>query len=126
MGSSFEALCLALVEVELDRGDRVAVGVDRGMAQLGRDQRLEVVGEDVLEHLSLGVNAVPGHAEDIGQVALEQPVVADDLEGDPPAVLGQADAAVGDVTDQPELVKALEHGRDRTGCDAQALGQCIG
>ena len=72
----------SLVELEVGAGDRVAVRVDRRVSELGRDQRLEVLGEDVLEHLGLGVHAVPGHAERLGEVALQQPVVADHLERD--------------------------------------------
>jgi hypothetical protein len=41
---------------------------------------LELLGEDVLEHLGLGVDAVPRHVERLGEVELEQAVVADDLE----------------------------------------------
>ena len=80
-----EAARLALVEVEGRRRDRVAVRVDRGVAELRGDQFLEVVGEHVLEHLGLGVHAVPRHPQHVGQVALEQAVVADHLERDAPA-----------------------------------------
>ena len=71
-------------------GDRVAVRVVRRVAELGGDQLLELLGEDVLEHLGLGVHAVPGHAERLGQVELEQAVVAQDLERDPAPGLASA------------------------------------
>ena len=95
-----------LVDHEVRRGDRVAVRVDRRVAELGRDQRLELLGEDVLEDLGLGVHAIPGHVERLGEVELEQAVVADDLERDPLAVGGQLDALVGHVVDQAELAQA--------------------
>ena len=56
--------------------------VVRRVAELGGDQRLELLGEDVLEHLGLVVHAIPRHPERLGQVELEQPVVADHLERD--------------------------------------------
>ena len=62
--------------------DRVAVRVVRRVAELRGDQLLELLGEHVLEHLGLVVHAVPRHAERLGQVELEQAVVADDLERD--------------------------------------------
>ena len=58
--------------------------VVRGVAELGRDQRLELVGEDVLEHLGLLVHAIPRHAQRLRQVGLEQPVVAQHAQRDAP------------------------------------------
>ena len=116
----------ALLELELGARDRVAVGVDRRVPELGGDQLLEVLGEHVLEHLRLGVDAIPGHPQRLGEEALEQAVVADHLEREAPPVGGQAHAAVGHVRDQPQLVELLEHRRDRAGRDAQALGQRVG
>ena len=56
--------------------------VVRRVAELGGDQLLELLGEDVLEHLGLVVDAVPRHPEALGEVELEQPVVAQHLERD--------------------------------------------
>ncbi len=47
------------VELELGARDRVTVRIDGRVAELGGDQRLELLGEDVLEHLGLIVDAVP-------------------------------------------------------------------
>ena len=77
----------ALVDREVGVGDRVAVRVVRRVAELGRDARLEVLGEHVLERLGLLVHAVPRHAEVLGQVELEQPVVAQHLEREPLALV---------------------------------------
>ena len=82
-------------------------GIARGVAELGGDQLLELLGEDVLEHLGLVVHAIPGHAERLGQVELEQAVVAQDLERHPDARAAvSCDAAVGLVGDQPQRVEA--------------------
>ena len=63
--------------------------VDGRIAELGGDERLELLGEDVLEDLGLGVDAIPRHVERLGEVELEQAVVADDLERHALAVGGQ-------------------------------------
>ena len=70
----------ALVDLEVRGRDRVAVRVVGRVAELRRDQLRELRGDGVLEHLGLLVDAVPRHAERLGQVELEQAVVADHLE----------------------------------------------
>ena len=60
--------------------------IDGRVAQARRDQLLELLGEHVLEHLGLGVHAIPGHSELLGEEQLEQPVVAQHLERDPAAL----------------------------------------
>jgi hypothetical protein len=52
------------------------VRVDGGVAKASRDQSLEVLGEHVLEDLGLGVHAIPGHPELLGQKQLDQSMVA--------------------------------------------------
>ena len=89
--------------------------VESRVAELGRDQLLERLGQDVLEHLRFGVHLVPAHAEALDEEELEQPVVADHLERDEPSALGQPDAAIWLVLDQAEPVELAEHPRDRGG-----------
>ena len=55
----------------------------------------------MLEHLGLVVDPVPGHPQRVGEVGLEQPVVADHLERDALARRGQLDAVVGSYSTRP-------------------------
>ena len=108
------------------RRDRVAVRVARRMAELRGDQLLELLREDVLEHLGLVVDTVPRHVERLGEVQLEQPVVAQHLERDAHALGGQPHALVGHVRDEPELVELADHSRGRRRRDIETLGQSVG
>ena len=54
-----EAARLALIDLKLGSRDRIAVRVDRRVAQTRGDQRLELLGEHVLEHLGLGMRPDP-------------------------------------------------------------------
>ena len=96
------------------------------LAELGGDARLEVLGDHMLERLGLLVDAVPRHAEVLGEVGLQQPVVAQHLERDPASGFGEHHAAVGDVLDQPPLVEPLEHRRDRGRRDPEPLREVVG
>ena len=111
-----------LLDHEVARRDGIAVRVVRRVAELGRDQVLELVGEDVLEHLGLRVHAVPRDPEVLGQVELQQPVVADDLQRHLLPTLGQPHALVGLVRDQLELAQLAHHPRRGGGGDPEALG----
>jgi hypothetical protein len=59
------------------------------------DPRLELLGDHVLEPVCLVVDVVDVHAERLGEVELEQPVVADHLDRHPLTRLRQARTAVG-------------------------------
>ena len=104
-------------------GDRIAVRVAVGIAERGGDPLLEVLADVVLEHLGLVVDLVPGHPEGLGEERLEQPVMADHLEGHPLPRRGQLDAPVGLVADQAELGHPLDHRRHRSRRDAEPLGE---
>ena len=73
----------------------------------------------MLEHLRFGVHLVPGHAEVLDEEQLDEAVVADDLERHAPAALGEADAAVALVLDEPECRELAEHPRDGGGADLE-------
>ncbi len=123
-GSCAARLSVAhLFDHEVGGRDRVAVRVARRVAELGGDQLLELLGEDVLEHLRLVVHAVPRHAQAGGQVELEQPVVAQHLERDASALRGQPHALVGHVGDEAELVELAHHPRGRGRRDVEPAGQ---
>ena len=77
----------------------------------------------MLEDLGLVVDLVPGHPERVGQIGLEQPVVADDLQRDLLARRAQRDPVVGLVLDQAHLGHPLQHRRNGPRRDAEALGQ---
>ena len=103
------------------RGDRVAVRIVRRLAELGGDPLLESLGEDVLEYLGLRVHAVPGHAELLDEVGLEQPVMAEHLERDLPPLVGELHAAVWDMADVAERRELLHHRGHRRRTDAEPL-----
>ena len=116
-----EAAALVRRHGQLAARDRIAVRVEGRIAELRGDQLLQLLGEDVLQHLRLGVDFVPGHAEALHEEELEQPMVADDLERDAGAVLGEADPAVGLVLDETEGRQLGQHPGDRGGADLQPL-----
>jgi hypothetical protein len=99
-------------ELQLAARDRVAVRIDRRVAELRGDELLELLRERVLEHLGLGVHLVPGHAEALDEEQLDQPVMPDDLERDAPAALGEPDSAVALVRDEAERRQLAQHPRD--------------
>ena len=116
---------MVLLDLELARGDRVAVRIALGVAELRRNQLLELLREHVLEHLGLVVDAVPRNAQRLREVELEQAVVAEHLQRELRPARGQLDAAVGDVSREAELVEALHHGRRGRRRHAGALGHGV-
>ena len=78
----------------------MTVRIDDRVAEQGRDPVLELVGQNVLEDLGLLVHLVPRHAEGLGEIGLEEAVMADHLEGDLAAGIGELDAPVGSVLDE--------------------------
>ena len=71
----------------------------------------------MLEHLGLGVDAIPRHVERHRQVGLQQPVVADHLERERAPAVGELDALVRRVRDEALLRELADHGRGRRGRD---------
>ena len=84
------------------------------------DPILEFLGQHVLEDLGLVVDLVPRHPHHLGQIRLEEAVMADHLESDIPA-LGEGRAPVGDVLHQPHRGELLQHVRRRGGRHPQAV-----
>src|SRR5580765_2796444 len=75
-------------------GYRVAVRVVGREAERPVDSRFELLGDDVLEPVGLVVDRVDVQAQRLREVQLDQPVVADHLDGHALAGLGQPSAAV--------------------------------
>ena len=121
--SSASAGAGCLGELQLATGNRVAVRVDRRVAELRGDQLLELLRKRVLEHLGLGVHLVPGHAEALDEEQLDEPVVPDHLERDTPPALGETDAAVALVLDEAQSGQLAQHPRDGGGADLEQRGE---
>jgi hypothetical protein len=81
----------------------------RRVAERAVDPLLQLLREDVLEPVGLVVNVVHVKAEGLGEIELEQTVVADHLHGDTLTGGGQADAFVGRVIDELEGGELLHH-----------------
>ena len=97
--------------------------VELRVTELLGDQLLEALREDVLEHLGLRVDLVPAHAQVLDEEELEQAVMADHLECDQPAALGQVDPVVALVLDQAEYRELPQHPGDRSRPHVEALGE---
>ncbi len=87
--------------------------VDRRVTEPRGDQLLELLGEDVLEHLRLGVHAIPGHPELLSEEQLEQAVMAQHLQSNTPALVGQPHTVIGLMLDDPDLCQLAHHPRHR-------------
>jgi hypothetical protein len=101
------------------------VRVDRRVAKPRGDQLLELLGEHVLEHLGLGMHAIPGHPELLSEEQLQQAVVAQHLQRHSPALLGQVHTVIGLVLDDPDLGQLAHHPRHRRGCHPQPRGEIV-
>ena len=111
-----EAAGRALVDLEQGRGDRIAVRIDRRVTQPGGDQRLELLGNRMLEHLSLGVHTIPRHPELLSEKQLQQPVMAQHLQSHTPTLVGQPHPVVRLMLDDPDLSQLAHHpGHPRRG-----------
>ena len=73
------------------------------------DSLLHAFGDHVLETLRLVVDLVPAVAEDLDQEHLEQAVMADQLQRDPPALASELLAAVAVVLDEALRRQAGDH-----------------
>ncbi len=99
--------------------------VEFGVTQVGGYSSFKFLGDDVLQLFGIFVNLVPGIAQGFGQVALEQAMSANGLQGDLLAGRGQLHAAVALVVDQPRPGggELLQHARDGCRRHCQLPGQ---
>ena len=77
----------------------------------------------MLQSLRLAVHLIPAVTQRLVQVQLQEPVVADHLEGHPLARRGQGDAAIGGMVHEPQRRQLLHHLGDRPRRDPQPLRQ---
>jgi hypothetical protein len=82
---------------EVLAGNRIPVRIQGWMSEVDGYAFLELFREDVLEDLRLIVDLVPGHPERLGEIGLEQTVMADDLESNCPAPLREPGPVIGHV-----------------------------
>ena len=83
--------------------------VNRRVAEARGDQLLELLREHVLEHLGLGVHAIPGHSEFLGEEQLEQAVMAQHLKRDAATLVGQPHTVIRLMLHQPDLRQLAQH-----------------
>src|SRR5687767_8122423 len=80
--------------------DRVTVGVGGRVSEPGCDSLLQFLGQNVLEDLCLRMDLIPGHAQSLGEIGLQEAVMTDHLESDLATGLGEGRAPVIGVLDQ--------------------------
>jgi 1,4-dihydroxy-6-naphthoate synthase len=101
--------------LEVGVGNRVAVRVVRRKAERPVDPRFELLRDHVLEAVGLVVDRVDVQPERLGEVELEQAVMADHLERDSLAVGCQTGAPVPLVLEELQRGELLDHCRRRRG-----------
>src|SRR3954471_20269601 len=69
--------------LEIGVGDRVAMRVVCREAERAVDSRFELLRDHTPEPIGLVVNGIDVQPERLGEIELEEPVVANHLEGDP-------------------------------------------
>ena len=69
----------------------------------------------MLEHLGLGMNAIPRHPELLSEKQLEQAVMAQHLQRHTPTLVGQSHTVIWLVLDDPYLGQLVHHARHRSG-----------
>ena len=117
---------LGLGERAVGAWNGVAVGVDRGIPEVGVDSVDQPFGGGVLHVLGFFVNLVPGHGEGLGKEPLEQAMAANDFHGKPLTGLGQTCAFVWGVSGEAGFGERFEHPGDGAGRDVQSLCELAG
>src|SRR5262245_27974321 len=93
--------------LEVRIGDRIPVRIVSRKAERAVDACLELLGDDMLETVGLVVDVFDVQPERLGQVELEQPVVADHLDRDALPRLRETRTPVGLVIEQAERAELL-------------------
>ena len=107
-------------------GDRVAVRVDRRVAEEGVDPVDQVLRDGVLHVLGLLVDRVPGHLQGLRQEEFQQPMPTEDPKRQLLPLPREPDPLIRRVRRQFPLRERLEHPRHGAGGDAHCLGELSG
>jgi hypothetical protein len=92
-----------LVDGAVNGGNGIAVRIHVRMAQSGGHALDQRVGYCVLQPLGLLVHCIPGVAQKLHQVSLDETVPAYHAKGSPPPFLGKLDPSVGHMLQKAML-----------------------
>ncbi len=108
-------------------GNWMPVRVGVGIAQLGGNPVFQPLGDEMLQALGLLMHLVPRIAEKLVQKSLEQPMVAQHLEGPHFSGIGQAYAVMLLIFHEcgASRGKLLKHPRHRCRANSQMPGERI-
>ena len=104
-------------------GDRIAVGIGRGVFEQGIDAGEEFFGDDVFEFLGFGVDFGPIEADGFDEEEFDEAVAADDVEGELFASGGEAYATARLIGDEAGIGEGLDHGGGGAGHDVNEGGE---
>ena len=97
----------------------IAMRVGRRVAEERVEAVEDIVGDGVLKLLRLGMHGGPVHLEDVDEKGFHEAVLAEDVERDAPAGVGQAHAVAGLVLDEALGGEGLYHRGDGAGHDGE-------
>ncbi len=104
-------------------GDRVPVGINRGVPEHAIHVFDDPVRHGVFKVLSLLMDLAPIHAENVDQKPLHDAMPSNDPDGRSHPTAAQPDAMVGLVIEKASFCKRLDHRRSRPGRDIEGLGE---
>lgn len=93
-------------------GYRVAVRAGRGITELLRESRLNLIAKDMLEFAGLVMKLIPGQLEIVGQETFAEAMAAHEATAFTPAVISEDDGAVGSARYQASRAQPSKHLRD--------------
>jgi hypothetical protein len=105
-------------------GDRVAMRIELGVAELGGDALFEALRDEMFEAFGLLMHLVPGIVEDLMEESFDEAMVANDLESSLLSGFGERYAVVLLVDDKWRLLRGelLQHVGDGGCGDGQVDG----
>jgi hypothetical protein len=112
---------LGVVHGERRGGDRIAVRIDRGVAEHLVHALDQAVRHGVLESLRFGVHLAPVHPHHFHEEELDQAVTPDHVKRELAPRLREPDAAVRLVVDEVAVGERFHHRGDRARGDREHL-----